>query len=367
MVDFFKRHAWWIVPLVILDVLLFTWLFSGKDSMEDGPEIHLTPTEAVDVLPPPGLTYGYPTDQRDLLNTESTVVYQPTASGRVQSALYGSVRTASSGGRILPSFHEGIDIAPLQRDRQGRPLDPVYAVADGEVAYINRVAGNSNYGIYVVLTHDDPMGTIYTLYSHLASAERALRAGQAVRRGDVIGVMGNTASTGLPMVRAHLHFEVGVINNMRFHVWYKARNQIPDHGNWHGHNLTGINPLAVYASGEDQPVFSMLPHLLQDPPAFVLLFKASRELDYFKRYTDLWSGEPHRGAAMVMAVSEGGVPLSGRSATPEEEQLLGKESSRVLMVDEAVLGRNGLRIVVQRNGQWQLGGNGERWLEILTY
>jgi murein DD-endopeptidase MepM/ murein hydrolase activator NlpD len=371
MVDFVKRHVWWLVPLLLFDVMFFSWLLSGRGQREEQPSIQLAPSAALP-LPeeparPPGLRFGYPTDQRDLLNTTSVEVYQPTASGRVESALYGSVRTASFGGRLLPSFHEGIDIASRDRDRRGRPLDPVYAVADGQVVYVNRVAGNSNYGIYAVLTHEDPVGDIYSLYSHLASVERSLQAGQSIQRGDVIGVMGNTASTGIPMVRAHLHFEIGMIKNMGFATWYRAQKKIPDHGTWHGHNLTGIDPLAVYADGSDEPVFSMLDYLKNVSPAFVLLFEAPQALDYFHRYPGLWVGERHQGNAQVIAVSEGGVPISGRTATEEEEALLGRAFSHVLMADETVLGRNGLRLVVQRQGTWELGRAGERWLEILMY
>ncbi len=369
IIAFLKRHWWWIIPLIIADIFFFRWLWNRPQDVIQ-PEQTVVEQGAPEPAPtvPPGLVYAYPTDQRNLHDTESFEVYQPTAAGRVKSALYGSVRTVQRGGRLSPSFHAGLDIAAMRRDRRGRPLDEIYAVSDGKVAYINPIAGNSNYGIYVVLVHPDPMGDIYTLYAHLARVHDGLGIGRAVQRGDVLGVMGNTSSGGgIPMHRAHLHFEIGLINNMRFHSWYRKQNQIPDHGTYHGHNLTAINPLAVYGQGGEDIVFSMLDHLREEPPAFKLVFRQPKQLDYFNRYPALWESPPYEGGAMTVSVSEGGVVLRGRSATPDEIEALGGRTPHVLFVDEDVLGRNGRRLIVRRGGQWQLGRNGERWLEIFTY
>ena len=46
-------------------------------------------------------------------------------------ARYGSTRTVKRGSRFVASFHEGVDIAPVERDRRGIATDPV--VAQGEM------------------------------------------------------------------------------------------------------------------------------------------------------------------------------------------------------------------------------------------
>ena len=365
---FIKRHAWWLVPLIIADIFLFRWLLTRSPEPEPLPPETVAQVEPEPPPPPPpGLLYTYPTDQRDLWNTESTDVYQPTASGRIESALFGSTRTRSFGGRLLPAFHMGIDLAPLRRDNRGRPLDEIYAVADGRIAYVNRVAGNSNYGIYIVVLHEDPMGEIYTLYAHLARVAGGISEGTRVARGDVLGIMGNTASTGLPMHRAHLHFEIGVIKSHRFEAWYRTQNLPMVHGRYHGFNMTGIDPLTIYGEKGAERRFSMLHHLPTLEPAFSILIRANQPLDYFTRYPGLWHGDPHQGPAMVLTVSEAGVPLSGRTATAEEADRLGRSRAEVLEVNETVLGRNGRRHIVRRGGNWVLGRAGERWLAILTH
>lgn len=369
---FWKRHGWWLVPLLVFDVLLLAWC-----ARRDQPDATTPPAETVspatesvadtNTPAPAGLVFGYPTAQHQLLMTNAEGVYMPTASGRIESALYGSVRTTQQGKYYLPSFHEGLDIAPLARDRKNMPTDPILAAADGRVLYVNRIAGNSNYGKYVVLGHPDPAGEIYTLYAHLADVPRSLKIGDGVARGQNIGLMGNSASTGLPVVRAHLHFEVGVINNLQFHRWFKAQKLKPDHGNFHGHNLTGLNPADVYRWQDIHPAFNLGEYLATLPPSFELAVRLVRRPDYFVRYPGLWKGgEQHAGAA-VFGVSEGGVIQWGRPATDEEKRRLGSQPNTVLSVDETALGRNGLRLVVKRNGNWALGDNGKRWLEILLY
>src|SRR6476661_283831 len=88
------------------------------------------------------------------------------------SGTFGCVRT---DGRQL---HEGLDIRCLQRDKHGEPTDPVMATADGEVAYINRKPGLSNYGNYVVVRHEIGGVEIYSLYAHLSEARDDLKMGQ---------------------------------------------------------------------------------------------------------------------------------------------------------------------------------------------
>jgi murein DD-endopeptidase MepM/ murein hydrolase activator NlpD len=73
---------------------------------------------------------------------------------------------------------------------------PIYAVSDGTVTFSGRHGGHGN---YVKLRHGGNMSTGYAHMSRIA-----VRSGQHVRQGQVIGYVGSTGlSTG-----PHLHFEV---------------------------------------------------------------------------------------------------------------------------------------------------------------
>ncbi len=88
-----------------------------------------------------------------------------------------------------PGFHRGIDIST----EKGRP---VYATADGVVQSAARAG---EYGNLVVLSHSFGLST---RYGHLSAF--AVRPGQRVARGDVLGYVGSTGrSTG-----SHLHYEI---------------------------------------------------------------------------------------------------------------------------------------------------------------
>ena len=307
----------------------------------------------------------FPTDQ--VLDRNDPDVFQPTASGRPASALFGSVRTACYGKGLVASFHEGVDIAAGQRDAVGCPQDAVYAVADGKVAYVNTKAGNSNYGKYVVLTHACPSGTVYTLYAHLAALSPGVDRGRFVKAGDVLGLVGHTANPPIPLTRAHLHFEIGLILNARFSQWYRAQKFKHGHANFNGWNLLGVDPLAVFEHQRQCPDFDFFQHIVTLPAAFEIVLSARRKPDYFNRYPCLWEGAPYRGGGLQMAVSENGLPLKGRNATKSERQLLGAHKSAVLRVDRRVLGRNGCHLVIYRKGLWRLGPKGEKWWDMLMY
>jgi murein DD-endopeptidase MepM/ murein hydrolase activator NlpD len=94
--------------------------------------------------------------------------------------------------RATAAMHPGIDLAA--------PLGtPVYATADGVV---DRSEWNDGgYGNLIEIDHGQG---IQTRYGHLS--QRIAQPGQAVHRGDLIGLMGSTGrSTG-----SHLHYEVRV-------------------------------------------------------------------------------------------------------------------------------------------------------------
>jgi murein DD-endopeptidase MepM/ murein hydrolase activator NlpD len=107
-------------------------------------------------------------------------------------------RTASGWGwRIHPiykikKFHEGMDFtASTGTD--------VYATGNGVVDDV--VVAGSGYGKHIVIDH----GFGYkTLYAHLHDFK--VKKGQAVKRGDIIGSVGNTGTSTAP----HLHYEVHV-------------------------------------------------------------------------------------------------------------------------------------------------------------
>lgn len=88
-----------------------------------------------------------------------------------------------------PKFHEGLDFAATTGT-------PVFATADAEVEVAERKPG---YGNCIDLNH----GFNYkTRYAHLSQI--LVKPGQKVKRGEMIGKVGNTGkSTG-----SHLHYEV---------------------------------------------------------------------------------------------------------------------------------------------------------------
>jgi len=102
------------------------------------------------------------------------------------SSGYGNRKDPFDGSA---DFHPGLDIAANRGT-------PVRATADGTVL----TAGyNGNYGNSVLIEHGFSISTRFGHMSRLA-----VRAGQAIRRGDVVGYVGSTGrATG-----SHLHYEI---------------------------------------------------------------------------------------------------------------------------------------------------------------
>ena len=107
--------------------------------------------------------------------------------------------TSPFGMRVLngkSNYHKGIDIVALDASKQ------IVSVCDGVVVSSLIITDKKNltwqWGNYVRV--DDALGNQY-FYCHLAS--RAVRAGDKVKAGDVLGVMGATGYT----FGDHVHFE----------------------------------------------------------------------------------------------------------------------------------------------------------------
>ena len=109
-------------------------------------------------------------------------------------------RTASGWGyRIHPiykirKFHYGMDFtAPTGTE--------IYSTGDGTIELVK--SSRRGYGNKIVVNH----GFGYkTLYAHLSGFN--VRVGQKVKRGDVIGYVGNTGLSTAP----HVHYEVHLNN-----------------------------------------------------------------------------------------------------------------------------------------------------------
>jgi len=114
-------------------------------------------------------------------------------SSRIALPVHGRM-TSGFGNRFHPilgyvRFHDGVDLAASAGT-------PIVAAADGRVIGAGWRGG---YGQQVQIAH---AGGVDTLYGHMSRI--AARAGELVRKGQVIGYVGSTGlSTG-----PHLHFEV---------------------------------------------------------------------------------------------------------------------------------------------------------------
>lgn len=117
-----------------------------------------------------------------------------SASLPIAVPLKNAVRSSSFGRRIDPfrkraAFHAGVDF----RAKTGTP---VLATADGQVLRAGRAGG---YGNLIEIRHAHGLTT---RFGHLSRI--SVKAGQSVKRGDVIGKVGSTGRSTGP----HLHYEV---------------------------------------------------------------------------------------------------------------------------------------------------------------
>lgn len=120
---------------------------------------------------------------------KKTLMKTPVDGARVSSGF--GMRTHPILG--YSKMHKGIDFAAPTGT-------PIYAAGDGVVQKAGRFSG---YGNYVRIRHN---GQLSSAYGHMSRI--AVRAGERVRQGEVIGYVGSTGAATGP----HLHYEL-LVNN----------------------------------------------------------------------------------------------------------------------------------------------------------
>ncbi|MCP1994908.1 M23 family metallopeptidase [Flavobacterium sp. HSC-61S13] len=103
----------------------------------------------------------------------------------------------------IRKFHEGMDFS-------SKPGTPVYATGDGEVIRANNQL--SGYGNLIEIKHG--FGYL-TRYAHLSKYN--VKAGQKIKRGDLIGYVGNTGRSEAPHLHYEVHYNNEVMNPLNFY------------------------------------------------------------------------------------------------------------------------------------------------------
>lgn len=119
----------------------------------------------------------------DAKNLRRAFLKAPVQFSRISSRYNLKRRIAVYGYKVRP--HKGTDFA-------ARIGTPIMATANGTVTESRRRGGN---GKYVKIRHND---TYSTQYLHMS--RQAVKKGQFVKQGDIIGYVGMTGNTGGPHV-----------------------------------------------------------------------------------------------------------------------------------------------------------------------
>lgn len=172
----------------------FEELFVSWESLAEGGRV----TQSGEILPAPRLSVSIPS----------------------RMPVEGVKLTSGFGMRNHPVLrqrrhHNGIDLAAPAGT-------PIYATADGLVSEAKRF---SSYGNYVEIQHGS---ALETRFAHLQSY--TVRAGDTVKKGDLIGYVGSTGRSTGP----HLHYEVRVdgepVNPLPYMITELALNEDEEGG-----------------------------------------------------------------------------------------------------------------------------------------
>jgi murein DD-endopeptidase MepM/ murein hydrolase activator NlpD len=313
-----------------------------------------------------------PTDNSALLRGDDADFYQViernlhgVVSYPWQGGQYGFVRNPveTAGGTVYCRFHEGMDIRPVRRDARGEPLDEVRAIASGQVVYVNRTAGYSNYGRYVVVEHRWGDCPYYSFYAHLNTI--AVEAGQAVRHGQKLAIMGHTGA-GIDRARAHVHVELNLMLNDHFEQWHDTffKNDPNRNGIYNGLNLAGLDIARLFLALRGNPSLTLPAFLAKEEVFYKVTVPNSPNFQLPVRYP--WMIEAaasEKPAAWEISFARTGLPLhlTPSNKTVREAELSYVKPSRN---DYHILTRG---VVDGRGPDAHLSDSGKVTMRLLTF
>jgi peptidoglycan LD-endopeptidase LytH len=310
-----------------------------------------------------------PTPNRALLNDGAlSEKYLVGTTGKPwPSGGFGCVR--SEGLKM----HEGLDIRCTQRDKEGEPIDPVFAAAAGTVVYFSTEPGLSNYGRYIVIRHNIEGLQVCTLYAHLREVADTLAIGQQVKQGQRIATMGRSTNTreGISKDRAHLHFEINFALTDHYAEWHKKYRvgQRNDHGDWNGQNLVAVDPTPILLGAAREPNFSLVKHLQSRREVFRVIVRDT-SFSFLRNNPGLVKPNPATTtagiAAYEIALDFNGAPIEliPRAAT----ELKSMSRIRVVGINDAELSKHRCsKLLTVRKGRRELSPTGEQRVNLLTY
>lgn len=318
----------------------------------------------------PGIDLRLPTENHHLFSDEPERFYmyvdrifEGETSKPWEGGSFGMVRNAIrvNGEVVLTKFHEGIDIAPIQRDRAGNPLDLVSSIADGRVAYVSPLAGRSNYGKYVVVEHQWEGSSIYSLYAHLA--EITCKPGDAVNTGSVLGRLGYTGA-GINRTRAHVHLELAMLMSRHFGDWMKANvGGTNYHGPFNGMNLAGTDVARFFLEHKKNPALAFSEFVASTPVYFKVAVPSNGIPDFVVRHPWICRAEGKETAvSWEIGFSATGQPVS---FTPSQQpvEIPVVTSIRPSEIPHRYLTRN---LVTGQNNRASLTRSGKQLVSLLT-
>lgn len=236
-----------------------------------------------------------------------------------QGGTFGYVRSplAWQGGTVFTQFHEGIDIAPVNREAGGIPSDEVRAISEGTVM-LCETRGQTQYGNQLVLRHEWGDDAVFSRYAHLSSV--SVVKGEKVKRGQTLGILGYTGGA-LTVQRAHLHLEVALMLQESMDLSW-----LPKHASdvrYHPANMKGVDAAALFQSHRKRPELTLPEYFRSLKPYFAVAVKADMPVNLLLRHKWLADGK-QESIGWRISFTEWGLPVRFEAIdqTPESPEVV---------------------------------------------
>jgi murein DD-endopeptidase MepM/ murein hydrolase activator NlpD len=176
----------------------------------NGTTQSLTVSESDDAI----ARYARAVDNRPLYDVDSTPADSvPSAQGS-SDATAGTVQWPFPSALLVVGDRFGPrNCAGCSSDHKGQDFNPgngapVLNIADGVVWYTED--GEASLGVHVIVDHEIQGQRVRSVYAHLQHGSVAVKKGERITAGQVLGLVGSTGNSTGP----HLHFEI-LLNGTR--------------------------------------------------------------------------------------------------------------------------------------------------------
>ncbi len=211
-----KRTIIYVVGVVLVGILLYAVFSNDESESVQTPAITQPMTSTQPLVEEENKTSDEST---------STIDYPVDSAGsRITKKSYGTYVTPKNSPvnpEIFTGYHTGLDFETFPNEKDSDVV--IKTICDGKLLRKTTATGYGGYAIQSCVINDKDVTVVY---GHLRLSSITAKAGDGLKTGDTLGVLGTGYSTETSNERKHLHLSIHIGTSINIKGYVQSKTDL---------------------------------------------------------------------------------------------------------------------------------------------